>query len=85
MMMPVRRCQTATRFIQTPEGFYVPTNPSDPRGVDMNMFTMDPKLLKAPDITIDDFMNAVSKIRPSVAQEDLEKQIEFTSNFGQDG
>jgi len=31
MMMPVRRCQTATRF-KVVDGFYIPTFPSDPAG-----------------------------------------------------
>jgi len=30
MMMPVRRCQSATKFRRTPEGMFEPTFPSDP-------------------------------------------------------
>lgn len=30
MMMPVRRCSSATKFKQTHDGFWIPTNPSDP-------------------------------------------------------
>jgi len=30
MMMPVRRCQTATKFRPTEDGFLEPTYPSDP-------------------------------------------------------
>lgn len=30
MMMPIRRCQTATKFRKTPDGFIEPTYPSDP-------------------------------------------------------
>jgi len=32
LMMPVRRCQTAKRFKQTPDGGWLPTFPSDPEG-----------------------------------------------------
>ena len=55
MMMPVRKCQTATRFKKTPDGFFIPTYPSDPQGQDMTLFQLDPKLLKAPDVTTEDF------------------------------
>lgn len=55
MMMPVRRCQTATKFKQTPEGMMVPTYPSDPSGMDMTLMQVEPSKLKAPDICADDF------------------------------
>jgi vacuolar protein-sorting-associated protein 4 len=38
MMMPVRRCQTATKFKPTPEGMLIPTYPSDPQGIEMTLF-----------------------------------------------
>jgi hypothetical protein len=37
-MMPVRRCSTATKFKITPDGFYEPTNPSDPKGIEMTLY-----------------------------------------------
>jgi vacuolar protein-sorting-associated protein 4 len=45
----------------------------------------DPSKLKAPELTTEDFFNALVKIRPSVAQADLERQVQFTQDFGQDG
>ncbi len=85
MMMPIRRCQTATKFRKTPDGFLEPTFPSDPMGIEMTLFQVDPAKLKAPDITVDDFYQAIARIKPSVCQADLDRQIEFTSTFGQDG
>lgn len=38
MMMPIRRCQTATKFKACPDGFIEPTYPSDPQGVEMTLF-----------------------------------------------
>lgn len=55
LMMPIRRCQTATKFKKTPDGFYEPTYPSDPYGIEMNLMQVEPKLLKAPDVTTEDF------------------------------
>jgi hypothetical protein len=45
MMMPVRRCQTATKFKKTPEGNYEPTFPSDPNGIEMSLFQVEPSKL----------------------------------------
>ena len=84
MMMPIRKCKTATKF-KLIDGFYEPTYPSDPNGVEMTLYQVDSKLLRAPDVTTEEFFQALSKIKPSVSQADLERQIEFTSSFGQDG
>jgi len=85
MMMPVRRCQTATKFRKTPDGFFEPTYPSDPSGIEMTLFQVESAKLRAPDVTTEDFFQAIARIRPSVSPADLDRQIEFTSNFGQDG
>jgi vacuolar protein-sorting-associated protein 4 len=85
MMMPIRRCQTATKFRVTPDGFYEPTYPSDPSGINMTLFQVEPSKLRAPDVTTEDFYQAIARIKPSVCEADLERQIEFTSTFGQDG
>jgi len=85
MMMPVRRCRTATRFKNLPDGMITPTYPTDPEGFDSNLYSIDNKKLKAPDVTPDDVMAALSMIKPSVGESDLTRQIEFTNEFGQDG
>ena len=85
LMMPIRRCQTATKFKQTHDGFMIPTYPSDPTGIEMSLFQVEPSKLKAPDVTTEDFFQALARIRPSVSPADLERQVEFTNNFGQDG
>jgi SpoVK/Ycf46/Vps4 family AAA+-type ATPase len=85
MMMPIRRCQTATKFRVTPDGCYEPTYPSDPSGINMTLFQVEPSKLRAPDVTTEDFYQAIARIKPSVCEADLERQIEFTSTFGQDG
>lgn len=71
LMMPVRRCQTAKRFKPTPEGGLIPTYPTDPEGSDMTLMTIDSKKLVCPPVTMDDFMSALSRIRPSVGEEDI--------------
>lgn len=85
IMQPLRKCQEATKFLKTPAGKYVPTFASDPRGVETNMNDMDPELLEAPPITVEDFHLALTKTKPTVAQSDLAKYEEWTEEFGQDG
>jgi len=43
------------------------------------------KLLKVPPVCCDDFIQALSRIKPTVSQKDLERQHEFTEEFGQEG
>ena len=52
MMEPVRKCQLAQKFKQTPEGMFEPTNPSDPMGIPMRLMDIEPSKLKAPDVTV---------------------------------
>ena len=75
LMMPVRRCQTAKRFKSTPEGGLIPTFPSDPEGQNMTLMDVDPTKLVCPPVTMDDFMSALSRIRPSVCDKDIEDHI----------
>ena len=74
MMLPVRKCQSATKFKLTPDGMYMPTYPTDPMGIDMNLHNMPvPSKLRAPELMTEDFFQALSRIRPSVAQQDLDR------------
>ena len=54
-MFPIRKCQTAQKFKKTFDGFMIPTYPSDPEGIEMTIMQLEPRLLKAPDVTTDDF------------------------------
>jgi hypothetical protein len=46
---------------------FEPTYPSDPSGIDMTLFQVEPSKLKAPDITVEDFYAAIARIKPSVS------------------
>lgn len=85
LMLPVRRCQTAKTFAKTADGGWSPTYPSDPNGHPMTLMQMDPTLLRCPPLSIDDFMAALARIKPSVNEKDVEEHIKWTEEFGQDG
>lgn len=49
LMEPIRKCQNAKKFKQTPDGFFVPTHISDPEGFPCTLHELkDPSKLKAP-------------------------------------
>lgn len=85
LMLPVRKCQVAKRFCPTPDGGWTPTYPSDPNGKDMTLMSMDPTLLRCPDLTLDDYMGALARIKPSVCEKDVLDHVKWTEEFGQDG
>ena len=84
-MMPVRRCQSAKKFKQTPDGGWTPTFPTDPEGTDMTLMQVKPELLRCPPVSMDDFMGALARIKPSVCEADITEHIKWTEEFGQDG
>jgi len=85
IMAPLRKCQDATRYIKTPQGTWLPTFASDPNGKNMSMPDIEPSLLQAPNICVDDFYNGLVKTKATVAQCDLKKFEDWTVEFGQDG
>lgn len=86
---PLRTCQRATHFKQagSKDGkqMWTPCGPSDPAGKAMTMMDLSGDQLKLAEVTIDDFMAVLMKVKPSVSQGDIEKQIEFTQQFGMEG
>jgi vacuolar protein-sorting-associated protein 4 len=52
----------------------------------MKMHDMaNPEMLLPPDVCYEDYILALKKIKPTVSEKDLEKQEEFTREFGQEG
>jgi len=52
----------------------------------MSMAEMpDGNKLKVPVVCAEDFIKAMSKIKATVSQKDLERQHDFTKEFGQEG
>ena len=45
----------------------------------------NPEMLVAPVVTFEDFILSLQKMKPTVSQADLEKQLKFTEEFGTEG
>jgi vacuolar protein-sorting-associated protein 4 len=64
----------------------MPCSPSDEGAFRMTLSELtEPEKLMPPEVSIDDFIKALSKIKPTVAAIDLIKQEQFTKEFGQEG
>jgi len=87
LYMPIRTCQHATKFKLLPDGNWTPCSPSDPdpSAKEMGMYDVPDGKLKAPPVAFNDFMQALTKCKPSVCIDDLARYEDFTSKFGQDG
>jgi vacuolar protein-sorting-associated protein 4 len=95
LMMPVRKVQTATHFkwVQgesrktpgTTQKYLTPCSPGDAGAMEKNWTEVGGDELLEPSLTISDFLKALSNTRPTVNQDDLEAQVKFTKDFGQEG
>lgn len=48
------------------------------------MYSIPNGKLREPPVCFEDYMQALTKVKPSVAPEDLKRQEDFTSQFGMD-
>jgi len=51
----------------------------------MDLMSIKPELLRCPPVSVDDYMNAFAKIKPSVCEADISDHIKWTEEFGQEG
>jgi len=83
---PLRKCQRAKYFKNIDPDHIVPCSPSDPGAFKMTMNEIEkPESLVPPKVTFEDYIQSIQKIKATVNQKDLEKQEEFTREFGQEG
>lgn len=87
LYMAIRKCQNATHFKLAPDGWYSPCSPSEtgPNVKEMGMYDIPDGKLKEPPVCFDDFMQALTKCKPSVCEDDLARYEDFTEKFGQEG
>ncbi|KAI1160595.1 P-loop containing nucleoside triphosphate hydrolase protein [Nemania serpens] len=88
LMQPVRKIQQATHFkeVQVDNVIKVtPCSPGDPGAKEMTWDDVDGELLLEPLVDFKDFVKAIKSSRPTVAAEDLNRNSEWTKEFGSEG
>ena len=88
LMEPIRKCQSATHYKEIfDEGKkkFTPCAPSDPGAIAMVLMDVPKGSLKPPKINGEDFFKILDSTKPSVSQNDLIKQQQFTEEFGLEG
>jgi vacuolar protein-sorting-associated protein 4 len=95
LMQPIRRLQTATHFkyVMAPDKadptkmkqYLTPCSPGDADAMEKNWNDVNADDLLDPVLSFNDFLKAVATSRPTVNQNDLKQQIEFTNEFGMEG
>ena len=82
-MEPIRKCQSATWFKEA-NGYFMPSTPGD--GFKSSLLEIpDSSKVKAPLVCMEDFLKAITKIKPTVNQKDIDEQLKFTKEFGMEG
>lgn len=88
LMQPIRKIQQATHFKPVTDNGtekLTPCSPGDEGARELSWIDVGTDELKEPDLTIKDFIKSIKSNRPTVNSADIEKHIDFTNDFGQEG
>ncbi|GLA53972.1 vacuolar protein sorting-associated protein 4 [Aspergillus niger] len=88
LMQPIRKIQTATHYkkvILDGAEKLTPCSPGDQGAMEMSWTTVEADQLLEPPLVLKDFIKAVRNSRPTVSQEDLQRNSEWTKEFGSEG
>ncbi|EAS36535.1 vacuolar protein sorting-associated protein 4 [Coccidioides immitis RS] len=88
LMQPVRKIQSATHYkkvLLDDQEKLTPCSPGDHGAIEMSWVDVDADKLLEPPLLLRDFVKAVKSSRPTVSEEDLEKNEEWTKKFGSEG
>ncbi|KAF2400058.1 vacuolar protein sorting-associated protein 4 [Trichodelitschia bisporula] len=88
LMQPVRKIQTATHYkevIVDGKSKLTPCSPGDAGAMEMDWTQVDSERLEEPPLLLKDFEKAIRTARPTVSQEDLIRNSEWTKEFGSEG
>ena len=62
-----------------------PCSPGDVGALEMSWTEVDSDKLLEPPLLLKDFVKAVKSARPTVSQEDIKRNAEWTAEFGSEG
>ncbi|XP_041459549.1 suppressor protein of bem1/bed5 double mutants-like isoform X1 [Lytechinus variegatus] len=82
---PVREVQKATHWKETTDGKFTPCDESDPDSIQQSMREVQPELVQPRQLTIQDFLKALSTSQGTISRAELNKFTEFTQKFGHCG
>ncbi|KHN74162.1 Vacuolar protein sorting-associated protein 4B [Toxocara canis] len=96
LMQPVRKVQTATHFkyISGPSrsdpsvivhDLLTPCSPGDRGAMAMSFMDVPSDKLAEPVISMNDMLRSLRSTKPTVNKNDLDKLLQFTKDFGQEG
>lgn len=88
LMQPIRKIQMATHYKQViVDGAekLTPCSPGDEGATEMSWVDVESDKLLEPPLVIRDFIKAVKAARPTVSQDDLAKNEDWTNEFGSEG
>lgn len=94
MFEPLRTCQAATHFRKVTDEsgqqpfLWEPCSPAmekQPDVKEMGLMEVPNKLLKPLKLSMQNFLNVLDSVKPTVAKGDLTRQEEWTREFGQEG
>lgn len=88
LMQPVRKIQQATHFKKVEldgEARVTPCSPGEPDAIEMTWEQVDTDQLLEPIVDFKDFVKSIKSSRPTVSQEDLKRNSEWTHEFGSEG
>jgi vacuolar protein-sorting-associated protein 4 len=92
LMQPIRRMSSSTYFKKMknpdssgPPEVYFPCKATDKGAEKKSLMEIDGDLLGSPKISMQDFEDVLETAKPSVSQNDIVRQEEWTAEFGQEG
>ncbi|KAG9892624.1 suppressor protein of bem1/bed5 double mutants, partial [Aureobasidium melanogenum] len=88
LMQPVRKIQTATHYKKVMvdgQEKLTPCSPGDQGAMEMTWMDVETDQLLEPPLMVKDFIKAIKASRPTVSQEDLKHNAEWTAEFGSEG
>lgn len=88
LMQPVRKIQQATHFKKVEldgAARVTPCSPGEPDAIEMTWEQVDTDQLLEPIVDLKDFIKSIKSSRPTVSQEDLKRNSEWTHEFGSEG
>ncbi|KAJ5095602.1 vacuolar protein sorting-associated protein 4 [Penicillium alfredii] len=88
LMQPIRKIQTATHYkklVVDGAEKLTPCSPGDAGAMEMTWLSVEAEQLLEPPLVLKDFIKAVRNSRPTVSQEDLKRNSEWTAEFGSEG